>query len=88
VHAASFGTQAMPTLEQDTSPFGARWQVRQPSDHSRQVAAGGASGLELAGARTDSDFAAGAGGRSAAAAGRLENTAATSIVAPIRRLNP
>jgi hypothetical protein len=41
VQAAAFGTQAMPILEQDTAPSPARTQVRQPSDHSRQVADGG-----------------------------------------------
>jgi hypothetical protein len=49
VHFASFGTQATPIFEHAASPPGDRWQVRQPSDHSRQAALGGASGLALAG---------------------------------------
>jgi hypothetical protein len=83
VQVASFGTQAIPTLEQATSPFGARRQVRQPSDHSLQVADGGASGLEPAGAGTGSDCGAGAEGRSAATAGNVEHTAAARTAATI-----
>jgi hypothetical protein len=42
--------QAIPTLEQLTSPAGDFWQVRQPSVHSRQAGSGGANGLALIGA--------------------------------------
>jgi hypothetical protein len=85
VQVAAFGTQAMPTLEHDISPPVARWQVRQPSDHSRQVSLGGASGPEAVGACTGSGFGAGASGRSAANAGDIDNVAARTT-ATIHRL--
>jgi hypothetical protein len=58
----AFGTQAMPTFEHETSLSDARWQERQPSDHSRHVAVGGVIGLVAAGAAGCCGFS----GRSAA----------------------
>src|ERR1043165_7344582 len=64
----------MPTLEQEAGPSALRLQMRQPSVHSRQAAAGGASGFASAGA--SAGWVLGSSGRSAASAGAIEISAA------------
>jgi hypothetical protein len=73
----------MPMFEQVASPAAGRWQVRQPSVHSRQVASGGANVLPAGGGADVGADAGGVGegtGRSAAIASTGHASAKASTI--------